>query len=186
MRIAHASEGKSSWIEEREGRDWRRRVQLASRKVISCRIWRIRVCWGGGRVGRDSVRLESRIKRRARSPYMENDGECELFEVFAGSCLATRFQTASEWRCYGDAFVLGAPQSFEPPVPDNPKSQPSLPFPTTLPDSEKHSNVGARTRQDHGPSLRQRERQPLCPATTTATKSTRKGTSIFRSFDAES
>ena len=85
MRIAHASDGKSSRIEEREGRDWRRRVQLASRKVISCRIWRIRVCWGGGSVGRDSVRLESRIKRRARSPYMENDGEYKNIRCSRGS-----------------------------------------------------------------------------------------------------
>jgi hypothetical protein len=38
--------------------------------VISWRIWRMRVDCGGGRMGRERVRLESRINRRPRSPYM--------------------------------------------------------------------------------------------------------------------
>jgi hypothetical protein len=70
MRIAHASEGKSDWIEDSEGRDCRIVVADKSRIVISWRIWRIRASWGGGRAGRERVLLESRIRRRPRSPYM--------------------------------------------------------------------------------------------------------------------
>ena len=70
MRIAQASEVKSDWMEDREGRDWRMWVEEVSRMVISWRIWRIRVDCGGGRMGRERVRLESRIRRRPRSPYM--------------------------------------------------------------------------------------------------------------------
>ena len=70
MRIAHASEGKSCWIDDSDGRDCRMLDAERSRLLISCRIWRIRVSCGGGSAGSDRVRFESRMSRRPRSPYI--------------------------------------------------------------------------------------------------------------------
>jgi hypothetical protein len=53
-------------------------VHDESRKVISWRIWRMRVCWGGGRAERERVRLESRTRRRPSSPYIALDGDWSL------------------------------------------------------------------------------------------------------------
>jgi hypothetical protein len=100
MRIAQASEGKSDWMEEREGRDWRMWVEEVSRMVISWRICRMRVDWGGGRTGRERVRLESRISRRPRSPYIANkelrkerrgDDAVEVDKEFDSADASTKF-----------------------------------------------------------------------------------------------